>query len=152
MEFTIMHFIIYTCRKWDQTPTLHVKMSSMEKAYMIQSQFNSKLSGTRLLLDYFWICFSYASLWYLRCKINSISYHLGNLDVLPVLCFRLLLHHLASTAFGQRPHPLPRAPPTTWVSTLISMMSRSLLTTPSYPAWTYTYATTVLQWMKVRWK
>lgn len=30
-------------------------------------------------------------------------------------------------------------------------MLRNLLTTPSYPAWTYTYAMTVLQWMKVTW-
>lgn len=68
-----------------------------------------------------------------------------------LLCFRLLLRLLAFTAFGQRPPPLLLAPPITPVNISICMTSRSLLTTPSYPAWTYTYAMTALQWMKVSW-
>lgn len=68
-----------------------------------------------------------------------------------LLYFRLLLLPLAFTAFGQSPHQDLLAPPATWVNILISMMLRNLLTTPSYPAWTYTYAMTVLQWMKVTW-
>lgn len=78
-----------------------------------------------------------------------LSNYLGNLDVFLPLWFRLLPHHLASTACGQNPHLLLPALPATWVNTLICMTSRNLLTTPSYPAWIYTYATIVLQRMKV---
>lgn len=66
-----------------------------------------------------------------------------------VFRFRLLRHLLAFTPFGQTPHQLTLAPPAAQVNILITMTLRSLLTTPSYLAWTYTFATTALQWMKV---
>lgn len=63
--------------------------------------------------------------------------------------FRLLRHLLAFTPFGQTPHQLTLAPPAAQVNISITMTLRSLLTTPSCLAWTYTFATTALQWMKV---
>lgn len=63
---------------------------------------------------------------------------------------RLLLHPPAFTPYGQSPHPLQVVPLATWANALTYTTSRSLLITPSYPAWTCTYATTVPQWTQVR--